>query len=79
MTEFRPIHNTENDDAVVLRPPNLKPATRNSELFLTRMQASLAEANAADLPNVRERALRAAAAWQEMYEKAQQFESRQAR
>jgi hypothetical protein len=57
----------------------LKPTVRNGEFFLTRLQASLAEANATELPKVRERALRAAAAWQEMYEKAQNFEKRQAR
>lgn len=79
MIEIRPIANTENDEAVILPRANLKPTTRNSEVFLTRMRASLAEANASDLPNVRERALRAAVAWQEMYEKAQQFESRQPR
>lgn len=79
MIEIRPIENTENDEAVILPRPNLKPTTRNSEVFLTRMRASLAEATASDLPDVRERALRAAAAWQEMYEKAQQFENRQAR
>ena len=79
MIEFRPIESTEVDEAAVLPRANLKPATRNSAFFLARMRASLAEANATDLPNVRERALRAAAAWQEMYEKAQQFEGRQAR
>lgn len=79
MIEIRPIESTEIDEAVILPRPNLKPTGRNSALFLTRMRASLAEANATDLPNVRERALRAAAAWQEMYEKAQQFERRQTR
>jgi hypothetical protein len=57
--------------------PNLKPTVRNSEFFLKRMNASLAEAKDAALPNVRNQALRAAAAWQEMYEKAQQFAKRQ--
>lgn len=79
MIEIRPIESTEIDEAVVLPRPNLKPTARKSEFFLARMRASLADANATDLPNVRERALRAAAAWQEMYEKAQQFERRQAR
>lgn len=59
--------------------PNLKPTTRNSEIFSARMRAALADAKATDLPNVRERALRSAAAWQEMYEKAEQFEQAQAR
>jgi hypothetical protein len=59
--------------------PNLKPTLRNSEFYLTRMNASLAEAAETLLPNIREQALRAAAAWQEMYEKAQQFEKRQVR
>jgi hypothetical protein len=78
MIEIGPIKSTEIDEAVVPPRPNLKPTTRNSEFFSARMRVSLAEANATDLPNVRERALRAAAAWQEMYEKAQQFEKRQA-
>jgi len=59
--------------------PSLKPTTRSGEFYLARMQACQAEANATALPNVRDRALRAAAAWQEMYMKAQLFEQRQAR
>lgn len=58
---------------------NLKPTVRNSAFYLARPTASLAEANEASLPQIRERALRAAAAWQAMYEKAQQFEKRQGR
>ena len=56
-----------------------KPISRNSEVYLARMKACEAEAIASLLPNVRDRALRAAAAWQEMYEKARQSEKRQGR
>lgn len=63
----------------MISPLNLKPTSRNSEFYLARMRACEMEASAAALPNVRERALRAAAAWQEMYEKAQLFEKRQGR
>jgi ApbE superfamily uncharacterized protein (UPF0280 family) len=79
MIESRPIQGTEIGEAVVLPRSSLRLTARNSDFFFSRVQASLAEANATDLANVRERALRAAAAWQEMYEKAQQFERRQAR
>jgi len=58
---------------------SLKPTLRNCEFYLARMNACQAEANETSLPNVRDRALRAAAAWQEMYEKARQFEKRQGR
>ncbi len=58
---------------------NPKPTSRNSEFYLVRMKACEAEAGTASLPNVRDRALRAAAAWQEMHEKAQLFEKRQGR
>jgi hypothetical protein len=58
---------------------NLKPASRNSHFYLIRMQACQNEATEASLPNVRERALRAAGAWRDMYEKAVQFEKRQGR
>src|SRR3546814_5277032 len=61
----------------MISPLNLKPTSRNSEIYLARMKACETEASTAALPNVRERALRAAAAWQEMYEKAQLFEKRQ--
>lgn len=63
----------------MISPLNLKPTSRNSEFYRTRMKACETEASTAALPNVRERALRAAAAWQEMYEKAQLFEKRQGR
>lgn len=53
---------------------NLKPTARNSRFYLARMQACRTEAKEASLPNVRDRALRAAVAWQEMYQKALQFE-----
>lgn len=60
--------------------PSLKPTLRNCEFYLARVNACQAEANETLLPNVRDRALRAAAAWQEMYKKAQQFdEKRQGR
>jgi len=54
-----------------------KPTARNSRFYLARMQACQTEANEASLPNVRDRALRAAVAWREMYQKALQFEQRQ--
>jgi len=57
--------------------PLLKPTARNSEFYLNRRDACLAEARAEPLPRVRDRSLRAADAWQEMYEKAQLFEKRQ--
>jgi hypothetical protein len=61
-------------------PPSPKPTVRNHEFYLARMNACQAEASETLLPNVRDRALRAAAAWQEMYNKAQQFdEKRQGR
>jgi hypothetical protein len=63
----------------MISPLNLKPTSRNSEFYRARMKACETEASTAALPNVRDRALRAAAAWQEMYEKAQQFEKRQGR
>lgn len=59
--------------------PLLKPTARNSDFYRNRRDACLAEAKAEPLPRVRERSLRAAAAWQEMYEKAQLFEKRQGR
>src|SRR5690606_26626915 len=58
---------------------NNKPTMRNSEFFLARMRASLIEASETTLPKLREQALRAAAAWQEMYDKALLFEKRQRR
>ena len=58
---------------------SLKPTLRNCEFYLARMNACQAEASEASLPNVRDRALRAAAAWQEMHEKARLFEKRQGR
>ncbi len=56
-----------------------KPPVRNSDVYHSRFKACLDEAMAANLPNVRERALRAAAAWNDMYEKAQLFERRSGR
>lgn len=56
--------------------PLLKPAARNSAFYLSRFNACLENAREASLPRVRERSLRAAAAWHEMYEKAQLFERR---
>jgi hypothetical protein len=53
-----------------------KPTARNSRFYLARMQACQMEAKEASLPNVRDRALRAAVAWREMYQKALQFEQR---
>ena len=55
---------------------NPKPTARNSRFYLARMQACQTEAQEASLPNVRDRALRAAVAWREMYRKALQFEQR---
>ena len=40
-----------------------KPTARNSRFYLARMQACQMEAKEASLPNVRDRALRAAVAW----------------
>lgn len=59
--------------------PNLKPTLRNSEFYRLRMNASLAEADGTELPNVRAQALRAAEAWREMLDKADLFEKRQGR
>lgn len=58
---------------------HFKPTARNSDFYQNRRDACLAEAKSEPLPQVRERALRAAAVWQEMYEKAQLFEKRQGR
>ncbi|NIJ37532.1 hypothetical protein FHR22_002216 [Sphingopyxis panaciterrae] len=55
---------------------NPKLTARNSRFYLAGMQACQAEAKEASLPNVRDRALRAAVAWREMYQKALQFEQR---
>ena len=61
-------------------PSSPKPTIRNHEFYLARMNACRVEASETLLPNVRDRALRAAAVWQEMYNKAQQFdEKRQGR
>lgn len=56
--------------------PLLKPTARNSDFYLIRVNTCLEEAKEATLPRVRDRCLRAAAAWKEMYEKAQLFERR---
>lgn len=56
--------------------PLLKPTARNSDFYLNRLNTCLEEAKEASLPRVRERSMRAAAAWKEMYEKAQLFERR---
>jgi len=56
--------------------PLLKPTARNSAFYLIRVNTCLEEAKQASLPHVRERSMRAAAAWKEMYEKAQLFERR---
>lgn len=56
--------------------PLVKPTTRNSDFYLIRLNTCLEEAEEATLPRVRDRCLRAAAVWQEMYEKAQLFERR---
>lgn len=63
----------------VIQKPIKRPLARNSELYLSRLNASLADAQEAALPRVRERSLRAAAAWKEMYEKARLFEQRSSR
>lgn len=60
-----------------MTPYNPKPTARNSRFYLARMQACQTEAREASLPNVRDRALRAAVAWREMYRKALQFEEPQ--
>ena len=59
---------------MISQSPN--PTARNSRFYLARMQACQMEAKEASLPNVRDRALRAAVAWREMYQKALQFEQR---
>lgn len=56
--------------------PLLKPTARNSDFYLVRVNTCLEEARETSLPRVRDRCLRAAAAWKEMYEKAQLFERR---
>lgn len=70
---------TENICPLTNPQPIRKSSNRNIEFYLARMQASKKEASAATLPNVRERALRAAATWKELYEKAELFEQRQQR
>lgn len=57
----------------------VKPAVRNSEVYLARAEACRTEADGTALPNVREQLLRAAVAWQEMHEKARKFEELQGR
>lgn len=59
-----------------MQKPVTKPVARNSDVYLTRVKTSLADAEVAALPRVRERSLRAAAAWKVMYEKAKLFEQR---
>jgi hypothetical protein len=55
-----------------------KPSVRNSAFFLLRHDTCLRNAENAELPQVRDRSLRAAAAWREMYDKAELFEQRHA-
>src|SRR3546814_13779636 len=52
---------------------------RKSDFYLGSMRTCLDEATQASLPRVRERSLRAAAAWREMYERARTFEARSGR
>lgn len=52
---------------------------RNSDLYLSRIKVCEEEARVTTLPNVRERALRAASVWQKMYDQAQQSERSHAR
>lgn len=59
--------------------PHFKPTLRNSHFYLSRLNACLEDARETSLPCVRERCLRAAAAWKEMYEKAELFEKRLSR
>ena len=51
----------------------------NRELCLDRAAVARAEAEAATLPNVRERCLRAEAAWAEMAERADRTEKMRAK
>lgn len=59
--------------------PQLKPGSPKSEIYLHHVNLCLKQAKEAPLPRVRERCLRAAAAWKEMHEKAELFERRLAR
>ena len=53
---------------------------RDSELFASRAEAAMAEAQGAVLDNVRDRALRSEKAWSEMAERSRKMEaSRDAR
>lgn len=52
---------------------------RKSDFYLSRLRTCLDEATDASLPRVRERSLRAAAAWKDMYESARLFEKRSGR
>jgi len=52
---------------------------RKSDFYFGRMRTCLDEATQATLPRVKERSLRAAAAWREMYERARTFEARSGR
>jgi len=63
---------------VVLNNSN-RPLPRKSDFFLARMEQSIQEAEESVLPRVREQAMRAAAAWREMHDRARLFEDRQRR
>ncbi|MXP45878.1 hypothetical protein GRI43_00535 [Altererythrobacter luteolus] len=49
--------------------------SQNFEFYNTRANEAAAEANAATLDNVRERALRSETAWREMADRAKQMEA----
>lgn len=53
--------------------------SRESDFFFARTSQSMQEAEDSKLPRLREQAMRAAAAWREMHEKARLFEDRQRR
>src|SRR3546814_13485912 len=75
-SEGRPAGQEKHGACDMTSPPSPKPTVRNHEFYLARMNACKAEASETLLPNVRDRALRAAAAWQEMYNQAQQFDAK---
>ena len=63
-------------DDIMNHEQHPKLPARKSDFYFGRMRTWLDEATQASLPRVRERSLRAAAAWREMYERARTFETR---
>jgi len=70
--------NSQECRVVVLTNTN-RPLPRKSDFFLARLEQSMQDAEDCTLPRLREQAMRAAAAWREMHDRARLFEDRQRR